>query len=98
MVIISLTYKKPIEEVEKYIKEHISFLEKYYAQNKFVLSGRKDPRTGGIILANNVTAIVVSEIIKEDPFYKYQIADYEITEFIPTKYDPGLAPFINGYE
>jgi uncharacterized protein YciI len=96
MVIISLTYKKPIEEVENYIKEHIVFLEKYYSQNKFVFSGRKDPRTGGVILANNVTAIEVNEIIKEDPFYKHQIADYEITEFIPTKYDQRFAPFING--
>lgn len=94
MVIISLTYKKPIEEVEKYIKEHIVFLEKYYTLNKFVFSGRKDLRTGGIILVNNVTASEVSEIIKEDPFYKHQIADYEITEFTPTKYDPRFKPFI----
>ena len=95
MVIISLTYKKPIEEVEKHIKEHITFLEKYYSQNKFVFSGRKDPRTGGIILANNVTAIDASDIIKEDPFYKHQIADYEIIEFTPIKYDKRFAPFIN---
>lgn len=96
MVFISLTYKKPIEEVEKYIKEHIIFLEKYYTLNKFVFSGRKDPRTGGIILVNNVTASEVSEIIKEDPFNKHQIADYEIIEFIPTKYDSRFATFING--
>lgn len=96
MFIISLTYKKPIEEVEKHIKAHIVFLEKYYAQNKFVFSGRKNPRTGGIILANNVTAVDISEIIKEDPFYKHQIAEYEITEFIPTKYDQRFELFING--
>lgn len=96
MVIISLTYKKPIEEVEKHINEHIAFLEKYYAQNKFVFSGRKIPRTGGIILANNVTALDANEIIKEDPFYQHLIADYEITEFIPTKYDQRFAPFVNG--
>lgn len=94
MVIISLTYKKPIEEVEKYIKDHINFLEKYYALDKFVFSGRKNPRTGGIILANNISKIEVQEIIKEDPFYKHQIADYEITEFTPTKYDQRFKPFI----
>jgi uncharacterized protein YciI len=94
MYIISLTYKTTIDEVEKHIEEHINFLEKYYALDKFVLSGRKNPRTGGIILANNISDIEVQEIIKEDPFYKNQIADYEITEFTPTKYDQRFKPFI----
>lgn len=95
MFIISLTYKKPIEEVEKHIQEHIVFLEKYYNQNKFVFSGRKNPRTGGIILANNVSEMEINEIIKEDPFQKNEIADYEIIEFIPTKYDKRFEIFVN---
>jgi uncharacterized protein YciI len=89
MYIISLTYKTTIDEVEKHIEEHINFLEKYYALDKFVFSGRKNPRTGGII-----SDIEAQEIIKEDPFFKNQIADYEITEFTPTKYDQRFKPFI----
>lgn len=95
MYIISLTYKKPIEEVEKHIQEHIAFLQKYYDKNKFVFSGRKNPRIGGIILANNVSEIEIIEIIKEDPFQKNEIADYELIEFIPTKYDKRFETFVN---
>jgi hypothetical protein len=36
----------------------------------------------------------LSGIIKEDPFYQNNIADYEITEVIPTKYDEDFACFI----
>ena len=85
MFIVSLTYKKPIEEVEKFIQEHIAFLDKYYAKNKFIFSGRKNPRTGGVILSYHVTKLELEEILKEDPFYRNQIADYDIVEIIPTK-------------
>lgn len=94
MFIISLTYKRPMEDVEKHIPEHIAFLDKYYAVNKFVFSGRKNPRTGGVILANNVSEIEINLIIKEDPFHKNEIADYEIIEFIPTKYDKRFELFV----
>lgn len=94
MFIVSLTYKKPIDEVEKYIEEHIIFLDKYYALNKFIFSGRKNPRIGGVILSYNVTRAEIEEIIKEDPFFKNQIAEYEITEVIPTEYAKDFEKFI----
>ena len=34
MFILNLTYVKPIIEVEKYLDAHISFLEKYYKEEK----------------------------------------------------------------
>ncbi len=96
MFIVSLTYKKPIEDVEEHIEEHVAILEKYYALNKFVFSGRKIPRTGGVIIVNHVTRPEIEAIVEEDPFKKYEIADYEIIEFIPTKYDRRFDVFING--
>ncbi len=33
-------------------------------------------------------------MIKEDPFYQNGIADYDITEVIPSRYDEGFAAFI----
>jgi len=94
MFIISLTYKKEIEEVEKFITSHSEFLDTYYAQKKFIFSGRKNPRTGGIILAYNVSRQSLEEIIRQDPFYQNGIADYDITEVIPTKYDDKFSCFI----
>lgn len=87
MFIISLTYKSNLENVDRLIPEHNNFLEKHYASGNFIASGRKEPRTGGIILANAASKYEIEDIIKEDPFYIHQVADYDITEFIPSKYN-----------
>ncbi|ANI88641.1 GTP cyclohydrolase [Arachidicoccus ginsenosidimutans] len=94
MFIVSLTYKKPLEEVDKYIQPHSDFLDKQYQAKKFIFSGRKNPRTGGLIAAYNVTKAELENIITQDPFYQNGIADYEITEIIPTKYDNNFASFV----
>ena len=94
MFIVILKYEKSIETVMRYLDEHITFLEKYYNINKFICSGRQEPRTGGIILCNGKDKTEVNSIIKEDPFYKNNIAKYEIIEFIPTKYADGFEEFV----
>ena len=86
MYIVSLNYIKEVSEVEKHLEEHIKFLEKYYEMEKFICSGRKNPRTGGVILLNAESLSEVESIILEDPFNANEIAEYEITEFFPTKY------------
>ena len=50
MFIVNLTYIKPLDAVEKYLEKHIDFLNQYYTKGLFIASGRKNPRTGGIIL------------------------------------------------
>ena len=86
MYIVSLNYIKEVSEVEKHLEEHIKFLEKYYEMGKFICSGRKNPRIGGVILLNAESSSEVEKIILEDPFNANEIAEYEITEFFPTKY------------
>jgi len=82
--IVSLTYKTELFEVDKHIDAHIDYLEKYYASGKFVVSGRKIPRTGGIILVNAKNKDELNQILADDPFYQADVANYEITEFLPT--------------
>jgi len=86
MFIINLMYIQPLEEVEIHLNEHIAFLDKYYGSGNFICSGRKNPRTGGVILCNARNMEEVNDIICEDPFYINKVADYEVLEFLPTKY------------
>jgi len=46
---------------------------------------------GGIILARAGSRDAVEDFIKEDPFYINDIATYDITEFLPTKYADSFA-------
>ncbi|MGL5651686.1 MAG: YciI family protein [Paraclostridium sp.] len=89
MVIVNITYTVELEKIEQNLEEHIEFLNKYYANNKFICSGRKSPRTGGIILCN-ADKEEVSEIIKKDPFYINKLGNYEIIEFETSKINKEL--------
>lgn len=90
MFVVSITYTVELSEVDPHINAHIIFLEKYYATGNFIASGRKLPRTGGVILAQAESKIALESILQEDPLAKANIAQYEITEFIPTKVAEGL--------
>jgi uncharacterized protein YciI len=95
MFIISLTYKVPVAAVEEHLEAHIAYLEAQYAAGHFLASGRKVPRTGGVILADVVDRPTLDEIIRQDPFYVHNLADVDVTEFIPTKASDKLDFLIN---
>jgi uncharacterized protein YciI len=79
MFIISLTYKKPTEEADKHMAAHMEWLKTAYADGTFVASGRKVPRTGGIVLARGERE-KIEALCAEDPFVIHDIADIDITE------------------
>lgn len=85
MFIISLNYKVPLEEIDKYLAAHVAYLDKQYALGNFQTSGRKIPRTGGIILSQLKDKTVLQKTLEKDPFHAHDLADYELIEFIPSK-------------
>ncbi|MEH6889092.1 YciI family protein [Bacillus sp. JJ864] len=95
MFLAMVNYIQPLEVVEHYLEKHIQFLDKYYDLNKFIFSGRRNPRVGGIILINTASKQEAEAIIAEDPFYIHNIARYEIIEFTPTKYAEPFQVFLN---
>jgi uncharacterized protein YciI len=90
MFIIDLNYIVPLEELDMHMAAHVKYLKKYYKKNLFVASGRKVPRSGGIILTLANSKAEVEKIISEDPFYKHELAEFTITEFLTSQYHPDL--------
>ena len=81
MFVIELTYKADLTEIDKHMSAHVRFLKKYYASGNFLISGRKIPRDGGIILAVGKSRQHIEAVIEEDPFYARGLADFRIIEF-----------------
>ncbi|WP_279157138.1 YciI family protein [Obesumbacterium proteus] len=94
MFIVSLSYIKPLAEVEACLDAHRQFLDACYSQGHFIASGPKEPRTGGVILAKGMTRIELESLIKEDPFHRAGVAHYEITEFTPVTHAQGFERYI----
>jgi len=81
MFIVELIYKADLAKIDAHMAAHVAFLKKYYASGHFLVSGRKIPRDGGIILAVGKTRDQIQTIVEEDPFCKLGLADFRIIEF-----------------
>lgn len=95
MFIFILTYQQPLDEVEKYLDAHKAYLDRNYEAGNFLVSGRRNPRTGGVILCKAADKETAGKMMQEDPFYIHGIAAYDLIEFFPTKYAAGLELFIS---
>jgi uncharacterized protein YciI len=95
MFIIDLNYIKALDELDAHMRDHVTFLRKYYKKNVFIASGRKVPRTGGIILAQASSREEVENIMAEDPFIIHHLAEFTITEFLTSQVHPVLKGLLN---
>jgi uncharacterized protein YciI len=81
MFVIELIYKAALAEIDSHMGAHVAFLKKYYAAGNFLVSGRKIPRDGGIILAVGESRERIEAIVREDPFHVHGLAEFRVIEF-----------------
>ncbi len=81
MFVIELTYKADLAEIDAHMAAHVKFLKKYYSSGNFLVSGRKIPRDGGIILAVGKSRQQIEAIVEQDPFHQHDLADFRVIEF-----------------
>jgi uncharacterized protein YciI len=81
MFVIELIYKADLDTIDAHMAAHVRFLKKYYDSGHFLVSGRKIPRDGGIIVATADTRQTIEAIVSEDPFCARGLADARIIEF-----------------
>jgi uncharacterized protein YciI len=81
MFVIELVYTADLARIDAAMADHVRFLRKYYKAGHFLVSGRKIPRDGGIIVAVGASREAVEAIVREDPFCARGLADFRIIEF-----------------
>ncbi|MEQ7050507.1 YciI family protein [Paenibacillaceae sp. P-4] len=90
MYVVELSYTKPMSDVDVYLDAHRAFLDEHYSRGVFLLSGPKEPRTGGIIVVDAQTEEEARFYIEQDPFFVHGVAKYHYIAFRPTKADASL--------
>ncbi|CAX61067.1 MULTISPECIES: YciI family protein [Erwiniaceae] len=83
MYIVYLNYVRPLEEVEAVLDPHVAWLNKYFDAGVFITAGRKDPRTGGVLMVKDIDRERLNTILAEDPFQA--VAEYEVTKVNVTR-------------
>lgn len=79
MFILSLNYKVPLDVVDQHLDAHVAWLKEGYASGMVLASGRKVPRSGGVIFVRGERA-AVETYARQDPFAQNGVADYTLTE------------------
>lgn len=81
MFVIELEYTAPLSEIDAHMAEHVAWLKRHYAAGQFIVSGRKIPRDGGIIIAVGDSRQQIETLIQGDPFHRHGLARFRIIEF-----------------
>ncbi len=85
MFVVELIYKADLKDIDARMRAHMAFLKKHYASGRFLVSGRKIPRDGGIILALGKSRDEIEAIMRDDPFCKHGLAELRVIEFRASK-------------
>jgi uncharacterized protein YciI len=88
--ILLLTYVKSLEEVDALMSEHVAWLREQYDAGRFLVSGRRIPRTGGVIVARGDDREEIEALAATDPFVAGGVATCEAIQFRASQTAPGL--------
>ncbi|HVI50024.1 MAG TPA: YciI family protein [Candidatus Sulfotelmatobacter sp.] len=91
MFMVILRYKVPLDRIDAALAAHKAWLDVHFSAGRFILAGRQEPRTGGVILAQGCTRDELTAILAEDPFSRQALADYEIIHVPNCKVDSRLS-------
>lgn len=97
MFIIELIYTADLADIDAHMAAHVRFLKKYYASGNFLISGRKIPRDGGIIVAVADSRQHIDAIVAEDPFLERGLAGVRIIEFRASQRADDISKQMEGY-
>ena len=75
-------YTAPLERIRELVPAHREYLQEQLARGLFVVSGRRVPWDGGVILARGTRADVEAAVAA-DPLTREGVAETEIVEFEP---------------
>jgi uncharacterized protein YciI len=95
MFVIELVYKADLAEIDAAMKSHMAFVRKYYAAGNFLVSGRKVPRDGGVILAVGADRAAIEAIANEDPFVARGLAEVRIIEFRASQHAKNIQELVD---
>lgn len=91
---IIVTYIKPIEEIEKVLQAHRTYLQAGYDAGFLLASGPLNPRVGGLIIGHFSDKQEAQKFTQSDPYFLQNLATYEIIEFTPVLHATVLDSFL----
>ncbi|MBW4331533.1 hypothetical protein KY084_11705 [Stakelama sp. CBK3Z-3] len=93
LCLILLDYVEPLDAVDVQMGAHVEWLKKGFGEGVFLIAGRKDPRTGGVIVVRG-TKDRVEALARTDPFVESGVATAEVIAFNASFAVPEIAALL----
>ena len=83
--LIDIEYIVPLARIDEIVAQHRAFLQTGYDKGWLLMSGPKNPKTGGVVIARAPSLEELQELFNHDPYQLNQAAVYQFREFDPVK-------------
>jgi uncharacterized protein YciI len=81
--VVLLHYTAPLDRVDAVRVDHLRHLETHAARGVFHAWARRDPATGGVLIARAPDRSALEAVVAEDPYVRAGVARAEIVAFDP---------------
>ncbi len=83
LFVVLIHYTAPLDRVDAVRADHVRHLETYAARGVFHAWARRDPATGGVLIARAPDRAALEAVVAEDPYVRAGVARAEIVAFNP---------------
>jgi uncharacterized protein YciI len=83
MFLIDMHFADSSKITPELTQAHRDYLTKEYENGKLLFGGRKNPRTGGIIISRHDSEAELRAVLEADPFIQSGAVSFSLTEFVP---------------
>lgn len=93
MFVLVSCFQQPLEKIERQLAPHSEWVQQQYASGRFLVSGRREPWVGGIIVARATSEKEIQDILTTDPLQQMGLVRYEVLAFEATDFPKRSSAF-----
>jgi uncharacterized protein YciI len=94
--VVDIHYLVPVEQLADILPAHRAFLQTGYNKGILLLSGPKEPRTGGLVIARSESLEEIQDFFSHDPYHLNNVATHSFIEFNPVLRQTWLDDWVIG--
>ncbi|MEU6158483.1 YciI family protein [Streptomyces sp. NPDC047130] len=83
MYILMNTYTVPTQAIDAELPRHRRWVEHHFAEGHFIFGGRREPRTGGFVVAATDDEGEAREYLEEEPLFAQGLVTWELFGLVP---------------
>lgn len=98
LFVVLVHYLVPIEAVDPHLAAHRAWLTALYENGQALISGRRTPAVGGVVIVRGEDEETIAALFAQDPYALAGVARHEIIAFTPSPHpvrSPEAEAFLN---